>query len=69
MESNRAAVIRINARSCNDRPAQIPPNVFDNLGRVTVIRHGADIEAIFMVGIDGGLDFFEGVADSGMKFI
>lgn len=69
MEGNRRAVIGINPGSCNDRSAQITANIFDDLRRLTVIRHGTDIEAIFMVGVDGGLDFFEGVADSGMKFI
>jgi len=69
MEGDKIPVIGINPRSSNDWSAEIAANVFDDLGGLAVIRHGADIEAIFVVSIDGGLDFFEGVADSGMKFI
>lgn len=69
MKSDRFIVIGIDPGSGNDRPAEISANVFDNLRGLAFIRHGADIEAIFMVGINRGLEFFEKVADSGMQFI
>ena len=53
----------------NYRPAKISSNIFDYIGRIAFIRHGTDIETIFVVSIDGRFYFFKGVAKVYMQFV
>lgn len=69
VKGNKLAVIGINARGSNDRSAQITADIFYYFGRLTFCRHGPNIKTVFMVGIDKGFEFFEGVTDTGMKFV
>ena len=61
MKSNKFAIIRVNAGSCNDWPAKVTANVFNHLRRIAFIGHSPDIEPIFVVRIDGGFYFFKGI--------
>lgn len=69
MEGNGIAVVRINSGSGDDGSAQITSNVFNDSGRVAFVWHSSDIEAIFMIRINGGFDFFKGVPNAQMEFI
>ena len=62
MKRDRIIVIRINARSDNDRSAQVMPDILDDLIRIAFIRHSSDIEPTFAIHIDGGFYFFKGIA-------
>ena len=68
MEGNKVTIVSIDTRSSNYRPAKISSNIFDYIGRIAFIRHGTDIETIFMIGVDRGFHFFKGVSKSGVKF-
>lgn len=49
MKSNKFAVIRVNAGSCNDGPAKVTANVFNHLGRIAFIGHSPNVKTIFMI--------------------
>ena len=67
VEGDHVTIIFVNAGSGDDRAAKVAPNVFGDNLRVTFIRFGMDIEAIFMVSIDGGFHLFEVRADFGLE--
>ena len=69
MEGNKVTIVSIDTRSSNYRPAKISSNIFDYIGRIAFIRHGTDIETIFVVSIDGRFYFFKGVAKVYMQFV
>lgn len=69
VKGDHVAVIFVNAGSGDDRATKIAPNIFGNNLRVTLIRFSMDIETIFMVPIDGGLNLFEVRADFGLELL
>ena len=69
MESNRVAIIVVYSGCSNYRPSKITTDVFDNCFRVTKIRFGINIEAMFVVGVTFGLDFFKRRSNEGFHFI
>ena len=69
VESNGIAVIAVNPGSGNDRSAKIASDVFRHYFRITEIRFGIDIEAVFMLGVTYRFYFFERRTDSVFQFI
>ena len=69
VEGDHVTIIFVNAGNCDDRAAEIAPDIFGNNLRVTLIRFGMDIEAVFVVLIDGGFHPFEVRADFGLEFL
>ena len=59
MESDIVSVIRINSRESDDGTAEITSDIFGNRISVTEIGFSIDIEAILVLFVDGGLNFFE----------
>ena len=60
MKSNIFAIVFINAGSGNDRSAKISADVFGNNLRIAFVGFGINMEAIFVIVIAFGFDFFEG---------
>ena len=69
VESDHFTIIGINAGGGNNRSSEISADIFDDMFRIAFLGFGINIETIFLIGVDGSLNFFEGVADAGMKFI
>ena len=69
VEGDHITVIMVNAGSGNDGSAKIAPDVFSNSLRVTLIGLCMDIEAVFMVSVDGGFDLLKRRTDLGFEFI
>lgn len=69
MEGDKITIVRINARSSNNRSAKITTDIFDNLRRITLVRHGANIKTIFIFCIDSRFYFFESWTYFLMEFI
>ena len=66
MKSNKFAIIRINAGSCNDWPAKVTANVFNHLRRIAFIGHSPNVKTIFMIGVDRSFYLFKRITDFGM---
>ena len=64
MESHKITIVGVNARSGNDRPAKVASDILDDLIGIAFIGHSSDIEPIFLVCIDAGFYFFEGIPQS-----
>lgn len=52
-------VIGINAGSSNDRATKISADVFENSRRTALTTFGIDVETVFGVSVNGGLNTFE----------
>lgn len=63
VESDKIAIILINAWSGDDRTAKITTDIFYDGFRVAFIGLCIDIEPFFMIPVAAGLDFFERGAD------
>ena len=59
MEGNSITIIAVYSGCSNYRATKITPNVFDDCFGIRKIRFGIDIEALFMVVVTIGLDFFK----------
>lgn len=69
VESDHFTVVRINAGGSDNGSAEISADIFDDMLGITFMWFGINVEAVFRVGIDGGLNFFKGIADTRMEFI
>ena len=69
VEGDRITVIMVNAGSSDDGPAEIAADVFSYSVGVTLIGFSINIETVFVVSVDRGLDLFERRADLGFQFI
>ena len=69
MESNMRAGIRIDARSGNNRSAEIATNVFGDDRRIAVVGFGVDIEAFTMILVNSRFNFLEGRTKLVMKTV
>ena len=54
MEGYTNAVIRVNARSSDDRSAKVAADILNDLTGIALIGHSSDIEPIVVVCIDVG---------------
>lgn len=59
MEGNSITIIAVYSGCSNYRATKITPNVFDDCFGIRKIRFGIDIEALLMVVVTFGLDFFK----------
>ena len=59
MERDKIARIRIDSGSGNDRATKIATDIFGNSLRVTTVRFGINIEAVFVFKITSGRNFFK----------
>lgn len=66
MKGDKVPIIRVNARGCDNRSAKVASNVFDDLRRIALIGHSANVKAIFVIGIDRSFYLLKGITDSGM---
>lgn len=63
VKCDRITIVSVNAGGGNNRAAEVSADVFSDNGRITEIRFGIDVEPIFLVTVNRGLDFFERVTD------
>ena len=59
MEGYTNAVIRVNARSSDDRSAKVAADILNDLTGIALIGHSSDIEPIVVVCIDAGFYIFK----------
>mgnify|MGYP004466579979 CR=1 FL=1 len=59
VKSDQAIFIFINTGSSNDRTTEITADIFNNSIRVTFVRLGIYIEAMFMIAVTVGFNLFE----------
>lgn len=64
MEGDICTVIRINPRGSNHRSAKITADIFYNGIRIAKVRLGVNVEAMFVIFIDGRFRFFERIANA-----
>ena len=69
MESDKRTGIRVNARSSNNRSAQIASNVLGNSGGIAVVRLGVDIETLTVIFVNRRFNFFKRSAEFSMQTI
>ena len=69
MESNRFPIVMIDAGSSDDRPAEIPADIFCYLFWIAFVGFGIYIESVFVVLVAQGFDLFEGRTDCRVHFI
>ena len=69
MEGDSITIIAVYSGCSNYRATKITPNVFDDCFGIRKIRFGVDIEALFMVVVTFGLDFFKRRSDPRFHFI
>ena len=59
VERYMIAIVRINARGGNDRPAKVTADVFYNSVRVAEIWFGVDVETVFIFFVNGSFGLFK----------
>lgn len=69
VESHMIAIVRINARGGNNRPAKVTADVFYDSIRVAEIRFGIDIETVFIFFVNGCFGLFKRRTDMRFQFI
>ena len=69
VKSNHFSIIFVNTGSGDYRPSQIASDVFYYSLRIADIRFCKNIEAVFVVRVTFGFDFFERRTDDGFHFI
>ena len=63
VESHIVPIIRINAGSGNDGPPKVTADIFYDSVSVTEIRFSVDIEAVFILFVNGSFGLFKRRAD------
>ncbi len=69
VEGHAVPIVGVNARGGNDGPSKVTADVLYDSIRVAEVRLGIDIEAVFILFVDGGLGFFERRTDMGFQLI
>lgn len=69
MKGYKVTVIVVNSGGGNDRASKITADIFENGLRVTFIRLGVNIKAVFMFPVTAGLDRFKGGSEAHFHFI
>lgn len=69
MKGYKVTVIVVNSGGGNDRASKITADIFENGLRVTFIRLGINIKAVFMFPVTAGLDRFKGGPEAHFHFI
>lgn len=69
VECDKITIVSVNAGGGNNRAAEVSADVFCDNGRIAEIRFGIDVEPIFLITVNRGLNFFERAAGPLLHFI
>lgn len=69
VESNRITIIFINAGSGDNRASKISADVFGDNRRIAEVWFGIDVKPVFLITVNRGFDFFEGVTNPCLHLI
>lgn len=69
VEGDRIPIVIIDTGRGDNRPAQIPADIFGNSIRLTFLGFRIDIETVFTLVINGGFCLFERITDMRMHLI
>ena len=69
MESDKITIVVVNPGGGDDRPSEIAAHIFDDCFWVTGIGFGINVEAIFVIAVAEGLNFFKRGSDLSLQFI